>query len=387
MPSAPAATAFIRPYDYSHDRYNAYYREALRRCVSSRGGTYREVAMGRHPRLLRAIRRVRDAYRLRPVAARAPWLLPSIDRVATAIEGDVRPPARVFVPTASHFVIVTSSGREVRMCVDSDDEGDKVDPTMLAWSDVYLKTNYWPTLPYPPKVRPFVNADPLVIPQLRTLRRHRDAAKEFDVCMVVRVWGGKDEEEGVEHNLRLIEAVSRARGTKFLYAYLVAGDIAASARRLESQGIPHGTDPVPGARLWQAMAASRLNVIRLGMHYCIPWRITGALAIGAGIVLDRAPLTRWPEPLTDGSNYVALGTETDRQRPLGTDAQYAAIPGKIDAWLAEPGLAPHLGRTNARYFDRFVDPEQLGEQMLAIAEQHDRSGAEQHAGTGRRAQR
>ena len=32
---------------------------------------------------------------------------------------------------------------------------------------------------------------------------------------------------------------------------------------------------------------ARLNVIRLGMHYCIPWRVTGALAIGSCIVLDR----------------------------------------------------------------------------------------------------
>jgi hypothetical protein len=319
------------------------------------------------------MRRIRDAYRLRPVFDRAPWLLPSIDRLAAALEADVLPPARVFVPTASHFVVVTSGGLEVRLCVDSDDEGDRIDEAMLAWSDVYLKTNYWPTLRYPPKVKPFVNADPLVIRQLRTLRSHRDAAKELDVCMVVRVWGGKDEEEGVEHNLRLIEAVARARGSKFLYAYLVTGDIAACARRLQRQGIPHGTDPVPGARLWQAMAASRLNVIRLGMHYCVPWRITGALAIGAGIVLDRAPLTRWPEPLTEGVNYVALGTETDRHRPLGTDAQYAAIPDQIDAWLAERELALRLGRANARYFDRFVDPEALGEQMLAVAEQHARS--------------
>src|SRR5262249_58773833 len=117
----------------------------------------------------------------------------------------------------------------------------------------------------PPAVRPLVNGDPLVIRQLATLRSQRETPKRYDVCMVVRVWGGKDEVEGVEHNLRLLEAVARARGSKLLYAYLVAGDIAAYGRRLERQGIPWGTDPLPARKLWRVTAASRLNVIRLGM--------------------------------------------------------------------------------------------------------------------------
>ena len=117
-------------------------------------------------------------------------------------------------------------------------------------------------------------------------------------------------------------------------------------------------------------AASRLNVIRLGMHHCIPWRVTGALAIGSAIVLDRAPLTRWPEPLVDGDNYVALGTVTGVDHPLATDAQYAAIPAAIEAWLAEDGLAGRIGRNNGAYYDRFVDPQSVGEQIVAAAERH-----------------
>jgi hypothetical protein len=368
MSQAPDVTAYLRPYDYRHDRYSAYYREGLRRYVVHRGGAYGEVAMGHHPRVLRLARRVRDAYRLRPLYARARWLQPALDGLAARIEGQVQLPAGVFVDAASHFVIVAPRGRPVRVCIDSDDSGARVDPDVLSWSDVYLKTNYWPSLQYAPKVLPFVNADPLVIPQLGVLRRRRSAPKHYDVCMVVRVWGGKDEVEGVEHNLRIIEAVARARGTKFLYAYLVAGDIEAARQRLARQGIPCGTDPIPAARLWQVTAESRLNVIRLGMHYCIPWRVTGALAVGSAIVLDRTPLTRWPEPLRVGVNYVALGIETGCDRPLGTPAQYAAIPDQIDAWLAEPDLSARIGQSNATYYDRFVDPERVGEQIIAAAE-------------------
>jgi hypothetical protein len=361
-------TAYLRPYDYYHDRYSAYYREGLRRHLARVGGTYGEISMGHHPRLLGAVRRVRDAYRLRPLFAKASFILPAVDRIAARLEGTVHPPAQVFVDSASHYLIRVPGRREVRVVIDSDDDGTQVVPEIVAWSDVYFKTNYWPTMAYSPKVRPFVNADPLVIPQLPVFRGYRALPKQHDVCMVVRVWGGKDEVEGVEHNLRLIEAVARARCTKYLYAYLVAGDIAAATRRLTRQGIPCGTDPLPPKQLWRVSAESRLNVIRLGMHYCIPWRVTGALAIGSGIVLDRAPLSRWPEPLTEGVHYVALGTETGVDQPLAPDAQYAAIPEKIEAWLADRELAARLGRTNGAYYDRYVDPEPVGAHIIGAVE-------------------
>jgi hypothetical protein len=370
----PVARAYIRPYDYVHDRYSAYYRTGLRRWMAATGGRYDEISMGRQPEVLRAIRRVRDAYSLRPFFQRLPWLLPAIDHAAQRIEGPVHFPARVFVDSASCYLVRTTRGRVVKVCVDADDHGASLDERMLAWSDVYLKTNYWPTLSYASKVQPFVNADPLVIPQLDVFRAYRSLPKEYDISMVVRVWGGKDEIEGVEHNLRLLEAVSRARCSKFLYAYLVAGDIPAATRRLERQGIPCGTDPLPPRKLWRVSAASRLNVIRLGMHHCIPWRVTGALAIGSAIVLDRAPLTRWPQPLVDGDNYVALGTVTGVDHPLATDAQYAAIPAAVEAWLADGALAGHIARNNAAYYDRFVDPERVGEQIIAAAERYEGSG-------------
>ena len=95
---------------------------------------------------------------------------------------------------------------------------------------------------------------------------------------------------------------------------------------------------------------------------------TGALAIGAAIVLDRDPLTRWPEALTTGVHYVPLGTETGKDQPLAPDAQYAAIPAKIEEWLADEGLAARIGRTNAEYYDRFVDPSRVGEHIVGAVE-------------------
>ena len=364
----PAIKAFIRPYNYWHDFYSGYYREGLRRYARELGGRYEEVSMGRTPGLLRAMRRVRDAYRMQPVFDRAPWLARAYDQTAKQIEGPLQLPAGVFVSGTSYYLVTPPGGREVKVCINSDDNGRTIHEPVVAWSDVYFKTNYWPTESYPSKVLPFVNADPLVIPQIPTFVRYRSMVKQHDVCMVVRVWGGKDEAEGVEHNLRLIEAVSKARASKYLYAYLVAGDTAAAARRLEKQGIPCGTQPLPAKKLWQVSAASRLNVIRLGMHYCVPWRVTGAIAIGSGMVLDRAPLTRWPEPLTAGENFVSLDVETGVDQPLAPDAQYAAIPGKIEAWLAERDLAARIGGNNGVYFDRHLAPARVGEHFVRTVE-------------------
>jgi hypothetical protein len=363
----PAVTAYVRPYAYYHDRYGAYYREGLRRHLARIGGVYEEVSMGRVPRVLRSVRYVRDAYRLQSLFERAPWLARGIDDAAAFVEGQVRSPSGSLVETTSHYRLRAADGREIRVTVDAHDAGSRPDGHVLAWSDVCFKTNHWPTVAYPRSVVPLVNADPLVLEQVDAFRAYRSAPKRYDVCMVVRIWGGADELEGIEHNLRLIEAASRARCSKFLYAYLVAGDVEGARRRLERQGIPCGTAPVPQATLWRISSESRLCVIRLGMHHCIPWRVTGALAIGAAIVLDRVPFTRWPEPLCEDRNFVSLGAHTGVGRPVAADAEYASIPDKLDAWAADHELSACLARNNGVYFDEHLDPERVGAHILATA--------------------
>jgi hypothetical protein len=371
----PVVEAYVRPYDYLHDGNATYYFHGLRRYVESVGGRYEEVSMGRMPELLRLARRVRRAYHARPLYRRAPWVPEAIDRVARRVEGPLRTPSGAFSDMSHQCLITLPGGARARVCIQSDDEGSRLDPWILAWSDVTFKTNYWPALSYPSKVVPAVNGDPLVIPRLSRLRAYRALPKRYDVCMVVRVWGGSDEVEGVEHNLRLVEAVARARCSKYLYAYLVAGDIDAARRRLARAGVPCGVHPLPAEELWRASAASRLNVVRLGMHYCIPWRVTGALAIGSAMVLDRAPLTRWPEPLEEGVHYVALGTGIGLDRPLAADTEYAAIRDKIEAWLADRDLASRIGHENGAYYDRFAAPERVGEYIVRTAASRASSGS------------
>src|SRR5206468_11584118 len=94
---------------------------------------------------------------------------------------------------------------------------------------------------YPANVRPMVNADPLMLGRLQALKRRRGTPKTIDLSFVVRVWGGGDGVEGIEHNLRLVEAVSRARCRKRLLAVVLAGDVDRTLQRLRRIGVPATT--------------------------------------------------------------------------------------------------------------------------------------------------
>jgi hypothetical protein len=172
----------------------------------------------------------------------------------------------------------------------------------------------------------------------------------------VRVWGGRDGLGGIEHNLRLFEAVNRARCRSLLLAVLVLGDVAEYERRLRRAGIPATVKSVPAAELWRLTARSRLNILRLGVHDCIPWRMAGALAVGSCVVLDQPPRAQWYEPLRPGVNFFDLGVVTGHDG-VAPDAAYAAVPEKLETWLTDPQAIDAIARSNAAYFDRYVEPD------------------------------
>ena len=139
----------------------------------------------------------------------------------------------------------------------------------------------------------------------------------------------------MEHNLRFLEAVARFPGRKYLLACLVVGDIEATKRRLESQGISCTTGRVPLLELWRICSESRINIIRLGVEDCIPWRMTDLLAMGACPVLDQRPFTIWPQPLQEGdSHYLSLEAHTPVDRATADDSAYQSIPSRLDSILA-----------------------------------------------------
>jgi hypothetical protein len=359
-----SVTAFTHPYD-RWDRYQTYYREGLRRAAATRGIAFATVPVTRAPRVLGAAKHVRDRYVARLPGTTAVSLL---DRGAQVLEGHqpLRTPSSLFHDAVGQYLVETVDGVVRRVCIDAADYPTLPCEELTAWSDVYFKANLWPSRSYPANVLPIVNGDPTILRRLPVLRALRSEEKRRDLCFIVRVWGGSDKLEGIEHSLRLLEAVKRTRCTMTILAYLVAGDIEGNARRLSRAGIPSTTRGVRAKALWQSMAESRINVVRLGMHHCIPWRVAGSLAIGACLALDQEPPATWPTPLEESTNFLNLDAPT-LDSSVADAERYSEIPDRLEEWLSRDDLLEHIADSNAQYFDRFVDPRQIGEHILTTA--------------------
>ncbi len=350
--------------------------------------------MSRLPRPLTLLRRFLDKGYLRKLP-RGGWVVErGIEAAGEALEGDVRLPSPFFDPGTGQYLVTGRDGATRRVCIDSMDFPELSSPELAGWSDLYFKTNWWPAADYPPNVRPLVNGDPTVLDRIPALRRARSMPKEHDLFCLVRVWGGRDGLEGIEHNIRLLEAVKRARCSKAMLAVLIVGERGEYAKRLERAGIPSTTRSVPAAEIWRLTAASRLNVVRLGIHDCIPWRMTGSLALGSCVVLDQSPRSRWPSPLLPGTNYLDLGLDTAREGNVATPAAYDAVPELLESWLATPDLVENIAATNSTYFDDHLAPARVGAHILqevatlGTASAQDRSSATDPEGrTGRPAHR
>jgi hypothetical protein len=357
---APSAVAKIFPYDQWHDRYQEYYQTALRLYLQSRGLELHILSRAHFPTFLKLLRRVRDASALRRV------LRSHSDTIGDYLDWIARHIGAQHTPSASlvgEYLFWLDALRTAKVCIDSHDSGAINSSSLLEGCDVYLKTNYWKGQDYDPRVRPFFNCNPVVLPHLDTLKAMRAQPPVFDLCFIVRVWGGPTGVEAVEHCLRLLEAMAKVRARKFLLAELVIGDTAAQARRLRMSGIPAITTRFGLKQLWDLTARSRLNISRLGNHHCMSWRMTDLLALGACTVLDQHPKTIWPAPLVPNQHFYSLNATTSNEEPVAPDSNYAMIPEVVEELLSRHDLQESMRRHSAEYFDRHLHPIQIGLQI------------------------
>lgn len=361
-----AVDAPVLPYDYYYDRYQAYYRHGIQRALRETQAVVNDYSLSRFPRLVRSLRRARHSFTLQQWLGKVqPIVGPAIDHLASAIGGQLRTPAGFFHDLVGQYVFRMADGSVKNACIDARDAGDVGSEDLLKWSDIYFKTNFWPTRNYHRKVIPLYNGNPLLIDQLSRLRSLRNVQPSYDICFIVRVWGGADEISGVEHNIRLLEAVAKCDCRKYLLAYLVAGDVSGMARRLERQGIPWRRAPLKPAELWNISARSRLNVIRLGMHLCMPWRMADLLAMGSCPVLDQPPKSKWPVPLRQYENFLSMGAVPEPDSFVASDQAYAAIPDLLREFLSDEDRLRKIRENNCRYFDRNLAPDAVGKYICA----------------------
>jgi len=368
----------ILPYDIVLDMYQEYYRNALKTNLALSGHEYVENSNAYSDTLLRKLSLLRHSGRLRDLLNRMfstvcpagqlrdrlNGVLPhSLDALARILSHG---PATLPSPSIGVYRFTTDQHEEFRVCIDANDPPD-ISEQAAASCDVYFKSNYWPSFSYPANVVPLPNMNPLVGQNLELFRNFRSVAKERDLFIFFRVWGGRlhQRQEGIEHNMKLLKALSKLKCNTYLLAYLVTGDIPSLGKRLDDLGIHWTTKSMPRLELWQNAASARLNIVRMGMHQCAPWRLIDILAMGGVPVMDYKPLTLWPEPLVEGKHYLDLDCPQG-QEDAGKMAN--KIADKIDSWLQNESLLSSVSRNAADYFDRYLEPEKLGRAMMQTVE-------------------
>ena len=355
------------PMGRRYDLCQSYLQEGLRYNMGEQGADFRVRSLSRFPALLRQLRRLRDSSALERLPA-SRFLHEAINYSGGLIGGRCLPPSGTFVPSVGQYVFHLSDGQTHRICIDVHDSGDIRGEELLDCHDLYFKANFWRDRSYPAKVKPFFNCNPIVLPYLSTLKALRSSRTDYDFCFVLRVWGGTDEVQGIEHNIRLLEAAAKVPGRKLLIAYLVAGDTNALSRRLRGQGITTTTCSIALHDLWTVAATSRLNIIRLGMHACIPWRMTDLLAMGCCPVLDQRPKTIWPAPLDEETHYLSLGADTPPDRWLAEDSAYAAIPDKLAQFVQNTEHSLEIRANCAAYFDDHFAPRAVARRLCTVVQ-------------------
>jgi hypothetical protein len=261
----------------------------------------------------------------------------------------------------AHYV----TGEGVKFAIDARDNHAVLpeDEETLAWSDVYFKSNRWPSAEYDDKVRPVVNGNgALDRRKLATLRGLRATPKDLDVVFVSRVWGGR------EHNVRLFEELARLDASSELLAIMPHGadpaEDEAFLERLGRAGVATSYDSVPHVDLWRSLARARIVVFRSGMHLCIPWRMIDLLALGACILFDAPPLPQWPVPLERGVHYADMGIERPAYGEIDP-GEHAKVGPAVRSLLADEGRQAELRAAAARYYEEHAAPERVAEYLLA----------------------
>ena len=357
--------AAVFPFHNWHELYQRYYRQSIEIYLAQYGTSVQYSSSPLSASILRQLASIRDSYRLRRVLGPlAPISTSVVTEIAKCVGGDKRPTASL----VGEYFFSLEDGKKIRMCVDSHDSGDLNSQELALGSDVYLKTNYWPTMHYADSVIPFFNCNPLLLENLKILRPLRGQRQEFDISFIVRVWGGKNEVDGNEHCLRLLEAVAKTRAEKYLLAYLVGGDIKEMSSRLRQSGIPFTTEPIPRRKLWEITARSKLTIVRLGMHHCVPWRMSDVLALGACTVLDQPPKTVWPVPLVEGTHFFSLDAETTTAQSVASHAQYEVIPDVLENYLTKDEQRSEMSCAAVKYFEDCLDPKSVGQRICELVQ-------------------
>lgn len=349
----------MMPHDRWHDVYQRYYLDGLKIIAKNSNIPLAHEITGEFPAILRLLASAKNIDRIKFIHPLLKTLEKSLIRKDNSISG---------VPNSlvGEYVVELLNDKKVNFCIDAADTSELSSPNLSDWANVYFKTNFAIKNNYPKNVIPLINGSKFCSDNLALLKSMRGFKKEYDITAVLRVWGGTNSTDGIEHNIRILEELNKIKSRKKIIAgVIVAGDKKKIKKRLESQGILVLDKLMPLKKVWELGPKSTFSFQRLGMHYCMHWRYIESLASGTAVILDTPPKNIWPKPLLRGSHYESFELGVNLDSPLASDKEYSEIAPKLDNFLSKSNLSANLKIHSANYFDNYASPERTADYILS----------------------
>jgi len=266
------------------------------------------------------------------------------------------------------YIFELKNGKNIKVAIDAHDHRNIRSQEILNWSDLYFKSNYWPSVAYPHKVRPIVNGNGMLTPEridfLKSLRGHK---KTFDFIFIAQIWAGGD--ANVEHNLRLFENLAKVDCQSKILAVFSGfkesdDDYKNYTTRLSKAGVNFSMNHISYHDLMVSSAQSKCVFIRAGVSSCIPWRMLDMLCLGSSLILDHSPFPSWPYPLNENEHFFNMGLQIGKDCSPAAETQYLQIPLKLMHILNNLDGQKKIHRHNTRYFDAHAAPQRVAEYIL-----------------------
>lgn len=268
-----------------------------------------------------------------------------------------------------------SPGRDepLRIAIDVADGRYICDPDAYAWSQIYYKVSYWPSIDYGAKARPLVcghgTLDDRRIDRLIGLRDQ--SSRSLDLVLIAKLWPSSIEDptfwNPVEHLVRVFETLARLRIRSYLRAIVPRLNGIPFPRhyldRLTKAGVPL-IEEIGIDELWNATSQSHLAFLRPGRHLAVSWRMIDHLAMGACTVYDHAPYPVWPVPLQPGREFIDCGCGIGPDETLPAPEEYGRIADVVMTLLSDPERVAASRRAAAAYFDQHVSPPRLAQHLI-----------------------
>ncbi len=250
----------------------------------------------------------------------------------------------------------------VKVAIDTSDGRHLHDQDILRWSDVYFKCNFWPMVNYPDKVVPLLNGNGTLSPaKIRKLKRLRNHKKKYDLVYWSRIWATPEsgsQNNGVEHNVRLFEALAKVEGKINLLAVFPEemnnSSLQEYRNRLDAAGVKwqNGWGNINSNMLWDSLASAHINFLRPGNHLCVSWRMMDLLCLGSCIMVDGNPYAQWPVPLRPDINFVDAGCAMSPYYDLPDTKQYEEMAERVSSQISDREKIKRISLNNVDYFDQ-----------------------------------